>query len=190
MLLLLHPAVSNLPGLRGVAVTRNFMCYMKLSLALEPAFGALAASVGFQPPGLCWGLLLHSAITQWHLKKSSSLFRRHSIPKLWDSGDSLSPPAPAVDFRNDFSISICSVSAAETAPAHRCVQTTLSTGAVVYWLPKVPGGQKKSTADIADCSCQEMRMFEDRWGTNFHPKWEVGEHEPVPKLSAESGNHL
>lgn len=47
--LLLHPAVSNLPRLRGVAATRNLMCYMKLSVPLEPAFGALAASVGLQP---------------------------------------------------------------------------------------------------------------------------------------------
>lgn len=94
-----------------------------------------------------------------------------------------------MDFRNDFSISVCSVSAAETAPAHRCVQTTPSTGAGVSWLPEVPGGQETSTADIAGCSSQQMRRFEDVWRTNFQPKWEVGEHEPVPKMSAESGNH-
>lgn len=103
--------------------------------------------------------------------------------------ETLSPPALAVGFRNDFSISICSVSAADTASAHRCVQTSLSTGAVVYWLPEVPGEQKTNTADIAACSSQQLGMFEDTWRTNFHRKCKAGEQEPVPKMSAGSRNH-
>lgn len=75
------------------------------------------------------------------------------------------PSLSAVHFRNDFSISTHSVNAAETAPAHRCVQPTLSTGAVVYWLPEVPEGQKANTADIAGCSSQQLRMSGEQIST-------------------------
>lgn len=49
--------------------------------------------------------------------------------------------------------------------------------------------RKRTQLITSGCSSQQLGMFEDGWGANFHPKWEAGEHEPVPKLSAESGKH-
>lgn len=122
-------------------------CHQKFNVSHEivTGIGALAASGWISATLLCAGVccctqpLLCGTFRKAVHYLGGTAFQSCGIQEV------LSPPA--VDFRNDSSISSCSVNAAEPAPAHRCVQTALSTGEVVYGLPEVPGKQKTNTAD-------------------------------------------